>query len=191
MVDQATVTCFNKIYEATFKKTVLYITKRCSADDIADVLQEVYTEVFSVLIKKGSKYVNNPEAFVLQVAKAKLYRHYTFRDKLRRFNPLVARGWDEEDCLEIGMADYSLEDVVVTKKLLEEIANYIAAKPDQVQKIFYMYYYLDLTTPAIAQELGMKESTVKSKLYRTVREVRKLYGRDGAHERKAIVSEGN
>lgn len=193
MVDLATTSLFNKIYEDTFKKTLLYVTKRCRyTADIGDILQEVYTEVYSVLVKKGTSYVGNPEAFVIRVAKTKLYRYYSVLDKLRLMLPM-ASGQEEADVdiVEGYLAEYSLENVIVNKGLIDEIGSHIAAKPDDVRRIFYLFYYLDLTIPDIAKALRIKESAVKNKLYRTVKEVRKLYGGDGVNGRKAIVSEGN
>lgn len=72
MVDQNITTFFDRIYDETYNKVFGYVTAKCgNTNDIADILQETYTEVYSVLIKKGQTYVHNYEAFVLKVAKQK------------------------------------------------------------------------------------------------------------------------
>lgn len=183
MVDQTITTFFNRIYDETYRRSLGYVTKKCShAEDIADILQEAYTEVYSVIAKKGIEYVNNPKAFVMQVTKSKVYKHYTLGEKLTNLIPLFAKGEDDE---EVTVTDYelsndSIEDHLINNLLLDAVAKFIATKPSDVQKVFYMYYYLELTIPQIAHDLSMKESNVKSKIYRTVHEIRNLYGKDGA-----------
>ena len=52
-----------------------------------------------------------------------------------------------------------------------------------MQKIFICHYQLDLTLRQTAEALGMKESTVKAKLYRTLQKLRTIYATEGAdHE---------
>jgi RNA polymerase sigma-70 factor, ECF subfamily len=183
MVDQTATTFFNRIYDETYKRSLWYVTKKCShAEDIADILQEVYTEVYSVIAKKGIEYVKNPEAFVMQVTKAKVYKHYSLSERLANLIPLFVKREDDE---EFNVTDYelsndSIEEHLINSLLLDDVAKFISAKPNDVQKVFYMFYFLELTIPQIAHDLSMKESNVKSKIYRTVREVRKMYGKDGA-----------
>ena len=81
MADQTAVTFFNNIYDETYQRSLRYVTKKCShAEDIADILQEIYTEVYSVIAKKGIEYVHNPEAFVMQVTKSKVSKHYSLAE---------------------------------------------------------------------------------------------------------------
>ena len=52
--------------------------------------------------------------------------------------------------------------------------------PPDVQKIFICHFWLDMTLRDTARALGMKESTVKAKLYRTLTKLRNDYAKDGA-----------
>ena len=73
----------------------------------------------------------------------------------------------------------ALEELVAERILLQKIAEFIKTKPGDVQKIFYLYYVLEQSSSQIAKDLHLHESTVKSKIHRTVREVRALYGKVG------------
>lgn len=42
-----------------------------------------------------------------------------------------------------------------------------------LKKIFYLYYYMDKDISEIALLFSVKESTIKNRLYRTLRELRK------------------
>jgi DNA-directed RNA polymerase specialized sigma24 family protein len=46
-------------------------------------------------------------------------------------------------------------------------------------------YECGYNTAEIARSLSMKENTVKSKLYRTLKELREYYGEGGKHNARA------
>ena len=66
------------------------------------------------------------------------------------------------------------EDFVVDRIVLEEVKRILFQKPQDVKKVFYLFYEVGLTTPEIAKALSMSESNVKHKLYRTLGELRAL-----------------
>lgn len=175
---------FDLIYGQTYNKTLHYITARCGdAGDIADIMQEVYAELYRVLVSRGVTYIREPEAFVMQLAKSKVYRHYSMREKIKSFFPASQpAGFDESAGNDENFAvsqERTLDDLIADRILLQHIANFIKTKPTDVQKIFYLHYALEQTTSQIAQALHMNESTVKSKIHRTIHEVRALYGKVG------------
>ena len=43
-------------------------------------------------------------------------------------------------------------------------------------KIFYLYFVLEMTFKDISKELNLKESTVKTNLYRMVKKVKEAFG---------------
>lgn len=183
MVGQQIITFFNKVYDDTYEKILTYVTAKCgNTEDISDIMQEIYLEVYSVFLKKGVDYVKNIDAFVYRVAKAKVYRHYTAAEKLKRFIPMFAKNEDDEEVnvVDINISDMSLEEDFANKVLFEQIASYIASKPDVVRRIFYLFYYCDLSIARIAEMLSMSESGVKNKLYRTVKELREFYRKGSA-----------
>lgn len=49
-------------------------------------------------------------------------------------------------------------------------------------RIFYLYFIMDMTLKQIAEELGTKESTVKSNLYRMLKNVKKTFLGGGSFE---------
>lgn len=50
--------------------------------------------------------------------------------------------------------------------------TYLSAKDELTKKIFYLYYYMDKNISEIALLFSVKESTIKNRLYRTIRELR-------------------
>ncbi len=187
MGSQELDTTFDQIYNQTYKKILHYVTARCgNSSDIADILQEIYAELYRVLVRRGTSYIHQPEAFVMQLAKAKVYRHYSFHEKIKNVFPFSTMGWKREEgskeVIPIDGEEPELNDVVADRILLKQIADFIKTKPDDVQKIFYLYYVLEQPSAQIALDLHLNESTVKSKIHRTVHEVRTLYGKVGKEQ---------
>lgn len=178
---------FDQIYNQTYKKALHYVTARCgNSGDISDILQEIYAELYRVLVKLGTSYIKQPEAFIMQLAKSKVYRYYTLSEKIKNFLPFSAVGWNREeesaDVVQVADEDFELDDMVADRILLKQIADFVKSKPDDVQRIFYLYYVLEQSSAQIALDLHLNESTVKSKIHRTVHEVRTLYGKVGKEQ---------
>ena len=89
MAGQAIEPLFNQMYDETSQKVLIYITSKCgNPSDIQDIFQETYTELFFILKKRGGEYVQNSEAFAMQIAKQKVYGHYTLLQKLKNGLPI-------------------------------------------------------------------------------------------------------
>lgn len=183
MVDQTINAFFEKLYDTTYAQTVLFVAKRCdNPAEISDILQEIYADVFATLISKGCNYIKNGGAFVQHLTKKKLARYYSVRSRLKDWIPLfnVNQQSDEEyEAIPIELDEMLIEQQVENKVMMSEISKILSKKPADTQKIFLLYYSLDMTIEQIAIELKLNKSTVKTKLYRTIAELRKIYGKDG------------
>ena len=182
MVDQQRSTFFEELYDATYDTTVRYITRHCpDPAAIPDLVQETYTTVYETLLRKGEAYLQTPAAFVLHVAKRQLAHSWPFWQRWRAQTSLQRQD-DEGEGYDEPLADeqtLTLAPDAENRLLYRQIVKTVQGKPPDVQRIFYLRYGLDLTTRQIAQTLGIKESTVKSKLHRTILELRTIYGKDG------------
>ena len=181
MANSDITTVFNAIYDATNKKVLIYITGKCgNTADIKDIFQDTFLELFSVLEKRGTGYIENGEAFVMRIAKQKIYRYYTLLDRLESVVSLTAINSDGEEYDISDMADieadsFVIEDIIAEKELISRVSRFLSKKPETVKKVFYLFYYMDLSIPEISCQLSLSESNVKNKLYRTIKEMRQLY----------------
>ena len=64
------------------------------------------------------------------------------------------------------------EDALIDKLTANEIMEYLAQKDELTREIFYQHYFQDKTLKEIAESSGMKETTVKKRLYRTLKELK-------------------
>lgn len=176
---------FNKIYDDTYQACLIYVTCKCrNTQDISDILQETYLSIYRILAEKGTGYIQNPEAYVIRVAKTNLSKRYSFQDKLKNVIPLFGQKDHDEEYnladLKSDKFENSLESRVVHREILDQIWCYLKNKPQGIQKVFLLFYYADMTIVEIARVLKLNESTVKNRLYRTTREIREKFGQEGA-----------
>jgi RNA polymerase sigma-70 factor (ECF subfamily) len=154
-----------------------FITAKCRhTADIGDIFQDTYMELYQVLSKREADYVKNDKAFVLRIAKRKIARYYSLLERLKIFLPMTATNEDGEEfeLSDLEADAFLTEDFVVNQALLEAAQQFLQKKPEEVKKVFYLFYDVGLTIPEIAERLAMRESNVKNKLYRTIKELQTL-----------------
>ena len=161
---------FRKLYDETRRETLIYLTARCAdPGDAADLFQETYAEAYAALCRRGPAYVRNGEAFVKKLAAQQLHRHYRRRE-LRREVPLEAVE------AAVPAPPEEIDDRLVTEALLEQVHGALRREPAMTRKIFALHFSLGLTLAETAAELGVSESFVKNRLYRTVAQLRRECG---------------
>jgi len=168
---------FDEIYDSTKKAVLAYITAKCGRiDDISDIFQDSYMELYQILLRRGADYVTNDKAFVMSIAKRKIAGYYSLLERLRLFVSMTAVDEDGEevDLSELEPDAFLTEDFAISRILLDSARQYINQKPEIVQKVFYLYYGVGLKINEIAEAIGISESNVKHKLYRTLEELRIL-----------------
>ena len=168
---------FGEIYDSTNKAILAFITAKCGRTaDINDIFQETYMELYKILNERGADYIKNEKAFILRIAKRKVAKYYSLLERLKNFISASAKNEDGEevDLSELETDAFLTNDFTVNHAILETVRQFIGSKPEDVQKVFYLMYDVDLTIPEIAEALSMSESNVKNKLYRTLKELRNL-----------------
>jgi len=183
---------FNEIYDSTNKSILAFITAKCgNTSDINDIFQNTYMELYQMIKKYGATYVIDGKAYVFRIAKRKIAQHYSLIKRLKMFVSMNFKDEDnEKEEIKISNADIDsfltlteecMEDYVVNNMLLENARRFIQQKPIDIRKIFYLYYDVGLSIPEIAQKLSLNKSSVKNKLYRTVKEIQILLEKEGNH----------
>ena len=177
MSNPDTASRFDEIYNSTSKAVLAFITAKCrNTADVGDILQDTYMELYQVLIKRGAEYVTNEKAFVLRIAKQKLARYYSLLERLRLFVSMTASNEDEEEVelSDFEASNFSMEDYAVNQDILDKARKFIQSKSEDIKKVFYLFYDVGLSIPEIAKSLSMSESSVKNKLYRTLKELQNV-----------------
>ena len=176
MIDQLNLKQFDSIYEKTYNQVRKYIVCNCSnMDDVNDIIQESYLELYNAI--KKNKNIENINKYLIGIAKNKIKRHYTILYRIRTIS-IFNKDNDETDLLDTIKNDYDLEEIIIKNDDIERIWNCLKTKKIIIQKIFYLYYELDLTIKEISQVLCISESYTKNCLYRTLKELQEFLRKD-------------
>ena len=168
---------FDEIYKRNQAAVLRFITAKClSISDIDDIYQDTFLNVYRTLCNT-EKPIENEEAFVISIAKKSISRYYGLLAKLRgKVSESLSRLPDKK-LLEDIPAEVDVEMLVADRDLCDEIFETVSSMSADVQRIVYMFYILDMPIGAIAEELGLRESTVKNRLYGTLERIRRSYKR--------------
>lgn len=141
---------------------------KCSnIEDVNDLVQDTYVELYNILKKKQKIYLENCQSFVIGIAKKKIQRYYGLLYRLKNHNIYQV----ENEEIELP-DDWDLEVETIKKLSAEAVWNYIKTKNIKTVKVFYLYYCTEIKISQIAKELNMSESNVKNILYRTIKDIK-------------------
>ncbi|MFV0393916.1 MAG: RNA polymerase sigma factor [Coprobacillaceae bacterium] len=177
MIDQSNLEQFNKIYNDTYDRTLRFIVCKCqNINDANDIIQETYIELHKIMNKKELSY-ENIQAYVMKIAFYKIRQHYTLLQRIRSIHFFTKSNEDVEyvDQIKDGI---DIEEMIRNESLCHEIWEYVKSKDIMIGRIFFLKFYSELTIKEIAEELHVGESYIKNCLYRTLKEVKKHFGKD-------------
>lgn len=160
---------FDEVYSETNRGVTLYLISKCkNFADVNDILQEVYLEFYQVLVKKGKAYFKKEESFLISLCRKKIAKYYSFWDRIPHKVYIDEKEiYEQEELLTTIDPQEDIEEMFYREEMVAKVQELLKMKSDEVQKIFYLYYTMELRIPEIAKLLQMKPQTVKSKLYRT------------------------
>lgn len=171
MTGQDNFQIFKNIYDETYNNLLKFIICRCSnIDDVNDIIQEVYTEFYSVLVNERD--IKDINKYIYGIAKNKIKRHYSLANRFKTIS--LFRESEDKEMLDNISNDIDIEKIVLNKSDIDFIWNYLKKKKIIIQRIFYLFYSLDLTIKEISNELNISESCVKNYLYRTLNELQEV-----------------
>lgn len=164
---------FEKIYKNTYNNLLRFIVINCyNFDNLNDIIQDTYIEFYKILKKKKTIHSENINAFICGIAKNIIKRHY---NKNRKLN--IYQNIDDENNTQVP-DNFDLEQKIINKENIKQVWEYIKNKDYNTFKIFYLYFVLDEKIADIAKELKINESTVKNKIYRTLKELKNVLGEE-------------
>lgn len=168
---------FNKIYNETYQNTLKFIVLHCNnLDDVNDLLQDTYFEFYKFFKKKKLKSLENIESYIIGIAKNILKKHYRFKYKN---NNIISIHQSQDQDIEIPDNLDDLDYKLITEENVKDIWKYLQNKDLKIAKIFYLYYCLDMKISSIANELNENESNIKNYIYRTLKELKKIFMKEG------------
>ena len=170
---------FNDIYDKTHLDLLKYVVIKChNINDTNDIMQETYLELWNILNKKELSDINI-KSYLIGIANNKIKKHYTLLQKFKTISLFGINDKDREliESLEDGM---NINEIIIQKDNWNTIWKFIKSKKNQdIPKVFYLYYKLELSIKEISKELQRSESYIKHLIYRTLQELQNNFGNGG------------
>jgi len=164
-----TLNNFEEIYNKTYNDILKYIICKCrNFDDVNELMQDTYIELYQALSNKKSIKVSDENAYIRGIAKNIINKYY--RDKYEEKANILYISKENENKIHIP-SYYDFDENIINKENIVKIWDYLNNKNILIAKIFYLYYALGLKITEISKELKISESTVKNYIYRTLKEL--------------------
>ncbi len=165
---------FESTYELTNRNVTLFLISKCkNFTDVNDILQDVYLEYYQVLMKKGLNYIQDEEKFLISLCRKKIATYYSFWDRIPHKMSIDEKEAYEKESILYELCDKKdYEEDFFEKEMIEDVKLILKQQSDDIQKIFYLYYTMELKLPEIASLLNINTQSVKNKLFRTRKLIR-------------------
>lgn len=184
MTSQLNLNKFNEIYNKTHKDLLKYVIIKChDVSSTGDIIQETYLELWNILNKKELKDTNI-KSYLIGIANNKIKKHYTILKKIKTIS-LFEKDEKGIELIEKIEDEININDLIISDDNWNIIWKYIKSKKNQdIPKVFYLYYKLELSIKEIAKYLGKTESYIKHLIYRTLHELENKFGSKGINNDK-------
>lgn len=178
MASQSNLKKFNNIYDKTYSDILKYVIIKChNVNDANDIIQEVYLEFWKILNKKDIDE-SNIKSFLIGIAINKIKKHYTIIQKIKTIS-IFDKNEKDIELIDNLSDSINIEDIIIQKNDWVQIWDHIKSKKNQnIPKIFYLFYVLELSIKDISKELNVSESYIKNNIYRTLKELYSIFGKE-------------
>lgn len=168
---------FETVYDETILDVTRYTVSKCGRlDDVQDVVQNVYTAFYRRLLAKGID-IHDVKAYLIKICKNELTHFYRRQKQLGYEMPLFSEDENEihrkEELASASSIDY--EACYENKALVAALWRDIQALPPDTARCLVLFYGYDMSLAEVGSALGLSESNVKNKIYRSWNALRQKY----------------
>jgi RNA polymerase sigma-70 factor (ECF subfamily) len=167
---------FQKIYDDTYDYIYRYIVSKADTRENAeDMIQNVYLTFYRKMLEGCT--ILNPKHYLLRIAKNNMADHYSAAAERR--SRITVDSIDEHFDIPDNDALEELEQTECTT--YEEVMGELKKEDITTFNIFMLHFGQGLTLKETASALSMEESTVKTKMYRMLKKLKKSVKEDDGH----------
>lgn len=165
----------NTIIKSYYKEIYVYIFKQLSDKELSlDITQEVFIN----MIKSIDTYDKKKCSFrtwLYKIASNKIIDYY----RSKCYKQLIkSQSIDEFDM----KSDFSIEDDFIKGERIREILNIVNGFEANLQQIFRLKIFSDMTFKEIGNLVELSESTVKTRYYSLIKKIKSIVKEDKAYE---------
>ncbi len=176
MASQSNLYKFNDIYDKTYLDILKYVIVKChNINDANDIIQETYLELWNILNKKELSN-KNIKSYIIGITNNKIKKHFTLLQKIKTIS-IFEKNVNDIELIDLMEDDINIENFIIRRDDWTFIWKYIKSKKNQnIPKVFYLYYQMDLSIKEISKVLNVNESYIKNLIYRTLKELQSKFG---------------
>ena len=176
MASQSNLYKFNDIYDKTYLDILKYVIVKChNINDANDIIQETYLELWNILNKKELSN-KNIKSYIIGITNNKIKKHFTLLQKIKTIS-IFEKNVNDIELIDLVEDDINIENFIIRRDDWTFIWKYIKSKKNQnIPKVFYLYYQMDLSIKEISKVLNVNESYIKNLIYRTLKELQSKFG---------------
>jgi len=155
---------FNQLYDEYVNRIYRFVFLKVNSGDVAqDICSETFLRYWQVF-KKNSRDIENPQAFLYQIAKNLVVDHYREKGKVQTVSI---------DVLPIGDPDSNLEEKAAVNSDIDMIRTSLTGLRGDYQEVIVWRYVEDYTIPEISKIMGKSEGAVRVMLHRALKALKK------------------
>jgi len=149
---------------------------RAAGPDIDDLIQETYAVLAAL---PSVEHIENPRAYMFRTA------HRLLLQQLRRSRIVSIQAMADIEILGLEVDAPSPERQAADRQELQRVADAMAALPARCGEAFRLRKVEGLSQRAIAERMGLSESTVEKHIAKAVKILADLFGRGGTGRTRA------
>ena len=154
---------FSQIYDGCVDKIYRFVYFKVNSEDIAqDICSETFLRGWQAL-SGGEKAIDNPQAFLYQIARNLVIDHYREKGK----NQIIPI-----DVIPITDTDINLEETAAKNSDIELIRTCLTDLKEDYQEMVIWHYIDDYSIPEIAQMTDKSEGAVRVMLHRALKSLK-------------------
>lgn len=167
-MDQTKEEILQEIYTKTYDNILKFVVSRCSnIEDAKDIIQNTYFNFYKVL---GKRKIENYNKYLFKIARNEIYKTYGLLETFKNTLPIFSLTnteieFNKDDSLMVNN-DFD------TSLICSEIYTYLQNENPLTFRVFTLYFKNDMKIKDISKTLNISESTVKNRLYRTIKELK-------------------
>jgi RNA polymerase sigma factor (sigma-70 family) len=165
--NESTSQTFAELYEEYLPKVYRYINYRINDTQITE---DLTSTVFEKALTNFGRYSKDRASFstwIFSISRNVVIDYY--RAQGRRQTVSL------DDATEVVSQDSSPEEELLKKEEREKLQIYLMQLPQDEQEIIRLKFGAELNNRQIARMLGLSESNVGTKLYRSIRKLRDVF----------------
>lgn len=160
------------IYDDTYNDILKYIISKCNnIEDVQDIIQNVYFNFYKAMQKRE---ILEPKKYLIRIAKNEIYKTYGFLSLAKNNIPVFSLGFEKVET-DLDNLAISFNENYDSSLICDEIYNYLRDNDELTFKIFLLHFRCDMKIKDISTKLKITESTVKNRLYRTIKELKNTF----------------